>query len=143
MVKILGNFDTRLDEKIVSSHCKLYGDDQVLYISRSGIYLFIKVVFPLICRVLAALAAIGFVYYFLGGANVIFVVIRVITISLTGVSFVLMAYRLLYIKLIDYYMDYAIVTPREIISIDQDGFFHRSERSLDSIKIKAISIEKQ
>jgi len=66
-----------------------------------------------------------------------------IVLILTGVTFFLMAYHLLYIKLIDYYMDYAIVNPREIISIDQDGLFHRSERSLDSVKIKAIGIEKQ
>jgi uncharacterized membrane protein YdbT with pleckstrin-like domain len=45
-------------------------------------------------------------------------------------------------KIIDYYMDFTIVTHKQILSYDQSGIFKRNSRSLDLTKIKSVNIEK-
>jgi uncharacterized membrane protein YdbT with pleckstrin-like domain len=46
-------------------------------------------------------------------------------------------------RFIDYKMDFAIITPKEIVSYNQTGIFSRSSRSLDVDKIKTISVDKK
>jgi uncharacterized membrane protein YdbT with pleckstrin-like domain len=45
-------------------------------------------------------------------------------------------------KIIDYYMDFAIVTPEHIVAYNQKGIFSRESRSIDVDKIKTITVNK-
>lgn len=44
---------------------------------------------------------------------------------------------------IDYKMDYCIITPEEIILTEQSWIFNRWIRTLDTAKIKSVSIQKK
>lgn len=44
---------------------------------------------------------------------------------------------------IDYIMDYCIITPDEIILTEQTGIFQRQIRTLDTKKVKSISVHKK
>jgi uncharacterized membrane protein YdbT with pleckstrin-like domain len=45
-------------------------------------------------------------------------------------------------RIIDYYMDFTVITPKQILSYDQSWLFKRNSRSLDLNKIKSVNIEK-
>jgi hypothetical protein len=40
-------------------------------------------------------------------------------------------------------MDFAVITPKQIIAYNQIGIFSRESRSLDVEKIKTISVDKK
>lgn len=44
---------------------------------------------------------------------------------------------------IDYKMDYCVVTPEDVILAEQTGIFKRQLRTLDTSKIKSISVYKK
>ena len=43
----------------------------------------------------------------------------------------------------NYYMDFVIVTPKQITVFDQEGFLTRSTRAVDTEKIKTINVVAQ
>lgn len=43
--------------------------------------------------------------------------------------------------LIDYYMDFTIITPREISCYNQRGLFNTSTRTLDISKVKTVVVQ--
>jgi len=43
---------------------------------------------------------------------------------------------------IDYYMDFTIITPKDITCYNQNFLFHTSVRTLDMSKIKSVRVDK-
>ncbi len=43
---------------------------------------------------------------------------------------------------IDYKMDFTVVTPEKIVTYNQTWFFNRGSRSIDTEKIKTITVDK-
>ena len=56
--------------------------------------------------------------------------------------FTILPYNILK-KYIDYKMDYCIITPEDIVLAEQSGIFKRQIRTLDTSKIKSISVYKK
>ena len=54
----------------------------------------------------------------------------------------LIAWRKIFKRFIDYEMDFALVTPEEVVFYEQDWIFSRVWRTLNSSKIRSITVEK-
>ncbi|USN55297.1 MAG: hypothetical protein H6765_01510 [Candidatus Peribacteria bacterium] len=53
-----------------------------------------------------------------------------------------MFHRILF-AVLDYYLDFSIITPTQITNYNQTGFFGKSTRSLDLAKIKSVRVDQQ
>jgi len=62
-MKLFSNFDTQIKTKCIEENVQEYGEEKVVCLSRSGLFFFVKVVWPLIGFVLLDLALIFFFYY--------------------------------------------------------------------------------
>lgn len=141
MVKIFSSFDTNLDEKLVANAQKSYGAEHVCFIRRDPIYLLVKVVSPLVVRLLFVwlLVVLAYGIDLWDGLQIVLQWLVRIMIIITGLRLSIYATK----KIIDYYMDFTIVTPKNISTFDQTGIFDRSTRTLDIGKIKSISVDKK
>jgi uncharacterized membrane protein YdbT with pleckstrin-like domain len=79
-----------------------------------------------------------------------YVVITYLTANIFRTSMIIiwililwMIYASIMRRYIDYIMDYCIVTPEEVIFVEQTGIFNRQIRTLDVTKIKSISVHKK
>lgn len=118
-----------------------YGPDNVIAVRRDQIYFVFRVLIPFIVRVLILLVGLRLIYDPLSGGDLFVEMLRYIVWWLIWL-FTLYVWSKMISKMIDYYMDFTIITPRQIISYDQSGIFHRTTRSLDVDKLKSIRIDK-
>ncbi|AKH32645.1 hypothetical protein XF24_00289 [candidate division SR1 bacterium Aalborg_AAW-1] len=136
-MRIFSSFDTRYKKKLLSDKQLQYGSDKVLLVEKSGLFLFVKVYFPIIISLLVGLVTGLSIDYFLETQTIR----SVLTGSLMAL-FMLIPYRI-FKHYIDYHMDYCLITPTEIILAEQSGIFKRQIRTLDASKIKSISVHKK
>ena len=141
MVKVFSSFDTELDNKLLEKAIETYWKDHVCFIRRDPIYLLIKIVAPLVWWIVLIWVWL-IVAYAIDLWDLFQTLVQWIvwlTILITGLR--LAQYSVT--KFIDYYMDFTIVTPKNISTFDQTGIFDRSTRTLDISKIKSISVDKK
>ncbi len=137
-MKIFANFDTKAPLEAYKKALVEYGADKVIFVRRHRIYLTFYVTIPLVLVGTLLVAAFllwwGYAVDVIGNivTNVIFTVIAAI-IALFTLIRVMFNY-------INYLLDYTIVTPRLIISYNQTGIFQRQVRTIDTDKIKAITV---
>ena len=141
MVKILSNFDTKFDDICVNVAIQEFDKDHICFIRRDKIYMLMKIIAPSFFRLLLAIILLWVAYgswlwKTLWSAFQVFVRILV---CISG--FILL--RKVSTKLIDYYMDFTIITPKQITSYDQSWIFSRNARSLDINKIKSVRVKKE
>lgn len=138
-MKIFSNFDTWLAASLLKEAQEKYGVENVLFVRRDKVYLFIRLWLPVILRVFISFVLLYFYYGIVGSqsffSDIVWIIVWTIEIWLT-------LYLLFFFwhKLLDYYMDYVIITPRQIVVFDQDWILKRETRSLDPSKIKTINI---
>jgi len=141
MVRIFSSFDTELDEKLVSKAIQEYGKNHVCFVRRDPIYLLIKIVTPLSLWMIFVWATIIVAYWtnfwdflqnFMHRVARILIVLSWLRLSVYATT-----------KFIDYYMDFTIITPKNISTFDQTWIFDRATRTLDIEKIKSISVNKK
>jgi uncharacterized membrane protein YdbT with pleckstrin-like domain len=109
----------------------------VKLITRSLLFALIKIILPALFFVLSIIAVLWFTEWIdSSGAVLTFV-----GLPLTVIIVALMVFRLgkLYI---DYTMDFTIVTPEQIITYDQTFVLNRNVRTMQTSKIKTVSISK-
>lgn len=137
-MKILSNFDTKAPLVAYQKALAEYGADRVLFFRRHRIYLTFFVVLPCIGTglmiLIAFLAWRNFASEFFPNVfgNVLF------TILFSLIALIVLARITL--NYINYLLDYTIVTPRLITSYNQTGFFKREVRTIDTDKIKTITV---
>ena len=134
-MKIFSNFDTRLCEVQHQKACEMYGEDNVLFVRRDRIYLYIKV-YHKIFWALAVLVLCVTLWYYSGSSRGIVIWWIIGLISWLTIWFI--AFQ----KWVDWWMDYAIINPRQVIQYDQTWLIKRITRTLDLAKIKSINIQK-
>lgn len=139
-MKIFSNFDTRLYHDLYEIEVAHYGPDKVLVVHRSSIYVWLRIVLPVVwfCLILALMIYTQMKISSIQNISSI--------ITLLGKTIIIVSSCLVigYIcrKLSDYYMDFAIITPRQIVSYEQRGLFRRSSISLDLTNLRSINEEK-
>lgn len=133
-MKIFSNFDTKLPLLTYQKALHEYGADKVLFVRRHRIYLLLYVTLPSIaigCVVIASF----FVWQMFASlyiANIIFTV-------LFGLLSLMALFRII-INYVNYLLDFTVITPRLITSYNQTGIFKRQARTIDTDKIKAITV---
>lgn len=141
MVKIFSNFDSKFDDVAFEKAKKEFWADNVCFVRRDRIYIVFKIMIPVFLRLISAMLLLWFVYgtefwSLLWSAFEIFIWICI------GITWIMLAWVMTN-KLIDYYMDFTIITQKRITSYDQTWIFTRAERALDISKIKSVRVMKK
>ena len=141
MVKIFSNFDSEIDDKLLAVAEERFGKENVCFIRRDPIYIVLRVILPTIGR----LIFITFILFIVYGTPVIDVLWRVAEWLVWIVVAVTWLYLASHIntKFVDYYFDFTIMTPKQIVAYDQTWIFQRSSRALDISKIKSVRVDKK
>ena len=140
-MKIFSNFDTKLDDELYADAVEKFGQSKVLFVRRDRIYMILKVWIRLWLRFAFSTLVLLAYYVFLWWETwfwrfVWWLVWLIVVILWLWIGYICVQ------KMIDYYMDYSIITPTQVIQYDQTWILTRSARSLDITKIKSINIKK-
>jgi len=141
-MKIFSNFDTQLDDRLFVKAKEEFWDDCVLFVRRDRIYLILRVFMPLMFWFLLMVLILLSLGSYMSGSG-FFSVVLARTVRGGIVWSLLWLGRHCVVKLIDYYMDYTIVTPEWVTQYDQSGILERSTRALDITKVKTVSVKKK
>ncbi|MEI8092500.1 MAG: hypothetical protein WCG98_10520 [bacterium] len=134
-MRIFTNFDTKLRRKKYEEYQREYGPDNVLCITRSRLYRWLKVFIPTFVVALVSLLLLLLSYNRFGSSPFVYILIAVILMD------IVFAFPILG-KLIDYISDFIIIVPNCMIMYDQGGIFRRNVITINSQSIKTISIRK-
>lgn len=139
-MRIFSNFDTQLDDELYQKEVAKFGQEKVMIIHRDSIYVWLKIVFPEMIFA-GIIALMIYVEVRLMQSKIISTIITNIGMIVIGICIILALWYFTR-KLMDYYMDFAIITPRQIVSYQQSGLFRRSSVSLDLTNLRSINEEK-
>lgn len=139
-MKIFSNFDTRLYSRMHREYDEKYGEEHVVVVKRSRMYFLVYVLVPLILL----LSTYWICWYIMFSvlpqigdellSNLASIMILILLLWVT------VRYWLWVIaKLIDYAMDFCIITPYEIVYYNQDWILNRRTEIIDTEKIKTIT----
>lgn len=141
MVKILSSFDTRLPQDLYIKYSAQYGQENVIFVRRGTIYLVFMAYLPLLrATILLGAGILG--YFYSLQVNDIFVILMYIVLAVVALFWFYILYQSVS-ALMNYYLDFTIVTPQQIISYDQHGIFTRNTRAVEIEKIKLVSVNKK
>ena len=141
-MKIFSTFDTQFNEKILEEVKKEFGDNQVMQITHWKFYYYFVVILPAIFLI------IGMILYLI----LLFYIGRKVSSDLKVFYYVVGFLLFLFIfgplslkilkRYIDYILDFVVVTPNELIYYNQEGILSRKWRTVDTEKIKTITVNK-
>jgi sterol desaturase/sphingolipid hydroxylase (fatty acid hydroxylase superfamily) len=140
VMKIFSNFDTKLDDELYRKEVEKFGETKVMLIHRDSIYVRLKIVFPGIMSLLIIAIAMTIQWKLQQSATVSPIITTIGMVILVVLIVIWLSYTIR--KITDYYMDFAIITPRQIVSYQQGGLFRRSSISLDLTNLRSINEEK-
>lgn len=135
-MKIFSNFDTNLPRVLYDAAKKRYGEKNACFVRRDMIYLRLKVVPQAFVYVLLVVLILWSVYIDWSRYLIIFWRIFVWILSVVAKFYIVD-------KLIDYFLDFVIITPNNVTSYDQEGIFYRKTKSMDLSKIKSINVKQK
>lgn len=136
-MKIFSSFDTSHKKNYLEKKQKIYWPDKVHILEKSKFFLVMYGIIPAIFIVISSIV-LGYVshqYMWLSLLRSSWIGIFTLIIGLL--------YHNIIGRIIDYKMDYCIITPDEVIFAEQKGLFQRNIRTLDAIKIKSISVKRK
>ena len=139
-MRIFSNFDTQLDDELYRKAVENFGEEKVMIVRRSTIYIWLKIIVPgaISMLIIATMMYVERRLEQMSNMSPIVTIIGMIVIIISLIVWLWYTIR----KLMDYYMDFAIITPRQIVSYQQRGLFRRSSISLDLTNLRSINEEK-
>ncbi len=137
-MKILSNFDTHFSKKLYDQYAQAFGADKVLVVHKSKMFYYWYVARPLLIRIILFSIAFYFVYTQFTHITRLPIAFRVVVWL-----YLFLIVRKFMRFLIDYKMDFLIVTPKEIMKYNQTGLFNREVEKLHTDHIKSISLSKK
>jgi len=138
-MKILSTFDTEFKKKVIAEEKRKYGD-KVFSIHKWRFFLWLHVLAPAVFLIIwFILLAVGLAM--IDVSETFQIVVNVIIVMAMWM-FVYYWYSVLK-QYIDYIMDFAVITPEQIINYNQTGILSRQGRTLDVDKIKTITVGKE
>ena len=143
-MKILSNFDTKYEDSVMEKFRSMYWKENVLSIHRAQIFLVMYLLAPISTIIISWIIALIVMFYW--DENGFDPIIQAIKFWLPFLSAILVTlYYLpgLVKKYIDYSMDFCVITPKEIVSYNQTWIMARKWHSIDTDKIKTITIDKK
>ncbi len=133
-MRIFSNFDTKLKSRTFQRYQRQYWADKVVLITKSRLFWFVKVFFPLFIFLLSS-GALAWGFFFLLGEDVFIYV--VLPVWIFGVLVLL--YPIIW-NYIEYKLDFTVITPRLVLTYDQKGIFKRHIKTINSDNVKTVSI---
>ncbi len=133
---IISTFDPRFQKKTLEKNIERHGQENIVHISKSKLFLWLKVVIPGVFWTLLLVLALT------------------ITLSNVELEWLLISMSLLFIwmrlipifKVIKYYLDYkmdfVIIKPNSLVRYNQEWFFKRISKSIELENIRSISVRK-
>lgn len=136
MAGLLGSFNPDHKQQEVQKYQKKYGKDNIHLITRSKLFLTMKILIPLTFYIIIYIGIIVAIWYVYDGDPT-----TIAYSAIIGLLFVCVLFMIVHLKrLIDYLMDFIVVTPSKVISFNQKGIRKRSNMTIEANKIKSISI---
>lgn len=142
MVKIFSNFDTSLMRREIEKSQEEFGVENVLAIRRDFIYLFYRVLLPVLLRFVGSLCILWAIYGIVIWDSLLVGLVRIVGLWVIIIWW-WYCVGVARVKLIDYYMDFTIITPKKVMSFDQTGILQKTTRTLDTEKIKSMRVDKR
>lgn len=143
MVRLFSNFDTKHRQEKYEECCLQYGKSSVVCVRRDSIYLYIYIIFPyLISFLLLIVWLLTLVKTFSWDSSITAKLLYGIVTFCCLIGLLPIVWRTGQ-RMIDYYLDFVMVTPTQITLYDQSGIFSRSSKSIDSRKLKTVSVDKK
>ena len=136
----MSNFDTSLRDNLLKEYQAKFWSDKVLLIRRTYIFFFLVVLSPLggmfalILILLSATLWINTWYPVFDNLISWLILFAVILITITTWSRIIKRFW-------DYTMDFAIITPNEIIHYNQQWVVKREIKTMDMEKVKTINVK--
>ena len=112
-----------------------YGESNVLCLSKSRLYWFVKFFFPFLWYLSLNILIVIFFYYIFDYSYLTWILVVVGLISLPFLFFLLGKY-------IDYKMDFVIVTPESLIEYNQAWIFSKRVIVINEKSIKSITVQR-
>lgn len=134
-MKIFSNFDTNVKSKCLEENIQQYGEWNVLCLSKSRLYWFVKVFFPLLWYLALDILFIVLFYYIFDFSYLAWIIIVVLLITSPFFLFLLGKY-------IDYKMDFVVVTPESLIEYNQAWLFSKRVIVINEKSIKSITVQR-
>ena len=135
-MKLFSNFDTHLRTKAIEDSVQEYWEENVMCLSRSWLYFFIKVVVPLIQMVILDVALIWLFSYIANYTYLRLIILIVLVVSLPFLFYIIGKY-------IDYKMDFVIVNPEALIEYNQTGIFTKKVTTINEKSLKSVTVERK
>lgn len=137
----MSNFDTSLRDNLLKEYEAKFGKDKILLIRRSYIFFFLVVLSPLGGMLLLLLLLLAS-YLFIANTwsqvidNIVWIVILIACTMILLTTFTRVIKRFW-----DYTMDFAIITPHEIVHYNQQWMINRQIKTMDMEKVKTINLK--
>ncbi len=112
MVKIFSNFDTNLAHELLTKYQQQYGVEKVIFVRRWGIYLVFKAFIPSFRA--TVLRGAGLIWYVFALEYSAILAVFVLIIVAALLIFWLRIFRKALTAIINFYLDFTIVTPQQI-----------------------------
>ena len=141
-MKIFSTFDTEFKQQIVKKEQEVFGKDKVLVVTHWRFYYFFVVILPAIFLLAAVILYLILYFYIWSKVNSEFKSLYyVVFFAVFLVVFIPLWLKILK-KYIDYILDFVVVTPEALIYYNQEGILSRKGRTVDTEKIKTITVSK-
>lgn len=139
-MKIFSSFNSDKKKNMYQEYKDEFGEENVLLISKSKLFYWLFVIFPLVLFLGVLGITIRGIIYFFQNIN------EVLWYILSWIVLVIMLWKVFFplIKLyIDYKLDFAIVTPNFMIRHNQEGIFNSNTKSFNIENMKSIYIDRK
>ena len=135
-MRIFSNFDTKLKKRSFIRYQEKYWPDMVVLVVKGRLFWFMKIFFPFFVFVVSSLGILLMFNLFLWTSGAFYG-----GIPLVVLWFLLVLGPLLK-RQIEYKMDFTVVTPKMLITYDQQWLFHRDIKTINTDNIKTVTVEK-
>ncbi|MFA5747738.1 MAG: hypothetical protein WC872_01360 [Candidatus Absconditabacterales bacterium] len=136
-MKIFSNFDTNFKQYTFKKYQDKFGAQNVLLIQKSKLFLFLKIFLPIFFTTITAFIIIYTSYIILGNQGLIYLGLPV------SIALIIISLFPIIKNLIDFSMDFAIITPESLIRYNQEGLFNKGITTINSQSIRTITVEKE
>lgn len=135
-MKIFSNFDTTLKRRTFARYQKQFGHGNVVLIVKWRLFWIEKIFMPLVFYVVMSSGILYLFYYFLWYDGFLYGGIPLVSLGLFILAGPLLT------RYIEYKMDFSVVTPKLLITYDQKWIFRRNIKTINTLNIKTVSVEK-
>lgn len=139
-MKIFSSFNSNKKSNMYQEYKDEFWEDNVLLISKSKLFYWLFIIFPLVLFLGVLWVIIRGLIYFFQDIN------KILWYILSCWVLILMLWKIFFplIKLyIDYKLDFAVITPNFMIRHNQEGIFNSNTKSFNIENMKSIYIDRK